>query len=223
MRNLIIIPILLLTFCMTSCFDVIEEVTVNDDFSGNYGVTVNMSKSKSQLDKLMLKDSIQGEKIPNKADINKEIDNVTAKLKNNSAFSNVVVKKDFDNYIFSVKFDFTHVNEVEKGIREIMKSFNAGEKLLNGVHLYASGTSPKELKRVVDPSLIDDANKQLNTWARSEIEDANLVSIYRLSSEIKSYSNKLCKLSTSKKSLFLKVKLLDVINGVSSIENEIKF
>jgi len=43
---------------LSSCFEIVEEITMNDDGSGNILMTLNFSRSKSKIKSILLMDSI---------------------------------------------------------------------------------------------------------------------------------------------------------------------
>ena len=54
---------------LSSCFQVVEEVTLKNDGTGEMQLTVNFSQSRSKLASIMLMDSLNGYKIPSEKDI----------------------------------------------------------------------------------------------------------------------------------------------------------
>ena len=53
-----------LLLLLSSCFDIVEEIDLNENGSGTYGITLNLSQSKIRLSSIMLLDSSQGYKVP---------------------------------------------------------------------------------------------------------------------------------------------------------------
>ena len=64
------ISFFLVFFSFTSCFEIVEEVTLKKDGSGEMSFSINLSQSKTKLNSIMLMDSINGYKVPKKSHFN---------------------------------------------------------------------------------------------------------------------------------------------------------
>ena len=100
MKILYKVIVFLALFSLTGCFEVVEEVTLNEDGSGKVTFNINMSQSKTKLNSIMLMDSINGYKIPKKSDINNAILKIEQHLKNTPGISNINKVVDYKNFIF---------------------------------------------------------------------------------------------------------------------------
>ena len=96
LRKYFLFLFLLIIACtFQSCFEIIEEVEMHSDGTGQLMFTLNLSQSKSKMASIMLLDSINGYKVPSKKDIKKSIDELVADLKKAEGVSNVKKKEDF--------------------------------------------------------------------------------------------------------------------------------
>src|SRR3546814_567554 len=104
-------PLLLFPLCalFSSCFQLIEEITLNTDGSGTLALTANLSQSRSKLASIMLLDSVNGYKVPSKQEVRKELEEVSNTLRSVQGISNVSHAVDFDNYILNIRFSFEDV------------------------------------------------------------------------------------------------------------------
>src|SRR5690606_3931248 len=98
-----------LTALFSSCFQLIEEVTVNADGSGTLVLTANLSQSRSKLASVMLLDSVNGYKVPSKQDIRKKMEEAANTLRSIKGISKVGHTVDFDKYIVTIRFAFNDV------------------------------------------------------------------------------------------------------------------
>lgn len=57
---------------LSSCFEVIEEIALKNDGTGDVVLTINLSQSKTKVASVMLLDSVQGYKVPSKQKIQQE-------------------------------------------------------------------------------------------------------------------------------------------------------
>ncbi len=58
----------LLLIC-TGCFEIIEEVSLNEDGSGKVTLTLNLSRSKTRINSIMLLDSVNNYEVPSEQEI----------------------------------------------------------------------------------------------------------------------------------------------------------
>lgn len=92
MRNYFKFCILIISFLsITSCFEIIEEIDLKSDGTGTMTYTLNLSKSKSKLASIMLLDSINGYKVPSRADIQKGLEDIVSEL--NKAEASLISRK----------------------------------------------------------------------------------------------------------------------------------
>lgn len=211
---LFFLPLLLLS----GCFEIIEEVNMNPNGSGNLVLTVNANQSKDQLDKLLAKDSIYGVKIPQRQDIDKAINDVVVKLKSVKGISNVAVTRDFQTYILVIKCNFVNPSALNAAVNNIWLLFDKKATVNHSYFQYDKNI----FKRIFDFNLIKDVKNKLGAQERDILSKANYTMIYRFQTEIESHSNPNAMLSKSKKAIILKNNLWDIVNGKKSIQNEIK-
>lgn len=218
MKILSNILFILSVFVLQGCFEVLEEVNMNPDGSGKFSLTVNGSQSKGQLDNVMVKDTINGFKVPQRKDIEAKIADVTNKLKAVKGISNVVVTKDFTNYILVIKCDFANVSALNAAVNNIWLLHDKNAKMNSVYFTYTN----KTFKRSFDFNLIKDVKNKLGSQAREILGKAVYTMIYRFPTEIESHTHPDATLSKSKKALILRNSALDIVTGRKSVQNEIK-
>lgn len=205
--------------CLTSCFDIVDEINVNKDGSGEITLTANLSKSKTKIASIMLMDSINGHKVPQKADIEKILNDAEAYLKNAAGISHISKKADFENYIFSISCRFKSVENLDNIISEVTKdlkvkpvmvsyAYDAAKKVFSKNYIYTP-----EAKKQYDKLKAED---------RKVFDEAYYTTIFRFENEVASASNALSKISSSNKAVMLKTAALDFINGDVSLSNTIQ-
>ncbi|RAJ17783.1 hypothetical protein [Olleya aquimaris] len=210
--------LLLLFFGLTSCFEIIEEIDLKSDGTGTMTFTLNMSKSKSKLASIMLLDSINGYKVPSRADIQKSLDQMVSELNKAEGLTNIKKTADYDNFIFSVKCDFKSIENINKLTNKV-----AGEQKHNtGLNAYFFDKNNGSFKRKYTYS--SDVKKQYNKLKsenKKVFDDASYTVIYRFDKEVESQNNKQAKVSNSKKAVMQRVSALDIINGTGNFSTQI--
>ena len=217
-RRFINIGLLLLLLTLNSCFDILEEINLNDDGSGKITLTFNLSKSKTKIASLKLLDSVNGHKVPDENDVETFLDEAILHLQTEKGISNVQKKTDFDNYIFSLSCEFTSITNIDKVINDLMakqkiKPFHSSYKYDKEGKVFSLNYNYKSESKSQYNKLKENDKKVFN--------DAYYISIYRFENEIISYTNTNAKLSKSKKAMMLKSSALDLINGKTNLTNQI--
>ncbi|MBL0144593.1 MAG: hypothetical protein IPP48_01335 [Chitinophagaceae bacterium] len=93
----------LLLFCclllFQSCFEIIEQVFLKADGSGNFQLVLNLSKSKTKLNSIAKMKTINGHEVPSKGEIKYRLTQIEKTLSKTTGISNAKTTLDFDNYI----------------------------------------------------------------------------------------------------------------------------
>ncbi|WP_128755213.1 hypothetical protein [Aquimarina sediminis] len=205
---------------LTSCFEVLEEVNVNKDGSGDFTLTINLSQSKSKIKSIMLLDSINGHKVPSKEDLKEGMIEVVNYLKNSEGIYNITKKEDYENYVFSVSCSFKNIKSINNLTKEVLNKQKVKIGSYNS-YKYDNISSEFIKKYSYDPELLRQYNK-LSNDNKKIFENASYTSIYRFEKEIRSVSNTATKVSKSKKATMHRVNAIDLINGKATLTTKIQ-
>ncbi len=202
----------------TGCFEVIEEVVLNDDGSGQITMTVNLSQSKTKLSSIMLMDSINSYKVPNREEIERNMSKMIKEINGLPGVSNVNEKMDFSEYIFSVSCDFENVD----ALNNIITHFSTGnyKATSKSQKQFTFDESQKKFTRDYHYNLSRELDK-VKRQDREVLQDATITTIHRFESDVTSSDNKLSKIAGNKKAVLLRVDVNDMINGSETIKNSI--
>jgi hypothetical protein len=212
---------LLLLSCLIvfqSCFEVIEQVFLKADGSGNFQLVVNLSKSKTKLNSIIKMKTINGHDVPSTYDIKYKITEIEKTIAKTAGISNVKTTTDFDNYIASLTCNFTKLTQLNAAVKNVYDKENGKVKGVEKTYDYDAAA--KIFTRVNKFSLTEDYNK-LSNADKEVFATANYTTIYKFENTITTASNKETKIAPSKKAVMLKLNALDIITGKKSIENKI--
>jgi hypothetical protein len=215
-RNFLLLFLLLF---LSSCFQIIEEINLNDNGSGTVSLTLNLSASKAKVSSIMLMDSIQGYRVPTKQTIQKELEEVATYLKNSPGITNVQKRVDFENYIVNVSFAFKNISNINNVNQNVLKKLKI--KAINNSS-YSYDTKSKVFVRNYEHTreAVIQYNK-LKQEVKNVFKDASYTSIYRFDNLILASNNPLAKVSKSKKAVMINTGILGLINGQTDISNKI--
>jgi hypothetical protein len=215
-----IFPLLLIcsTLCLQSCFDIIEEVSMNADGSGNFKLVLNMSRSKTKINSLMKMKTVNGHDVPSKEEVKNKVAAMEKTIKKTAGISNVKTSLDFENFIASINCNFTNVSSLNNAVK------NIGGKEINkqpGIEKnYEYDAATKTFSRLNKFSLKDEYEK-VSTADREIFTTASYTGIFRFKNDVTTTSNTASKISANKKAVMLKQNALDIITNKKSIENKI--
>ncbi|MBK7307313.1 MAG: hypothetical protein IPO01_10500 [Chitinophagaceae bacterium] len=212
--------LLLLTILITfqSCFEIIEQVFLKADGSGDFQLVLNMSKSKTRLNSIIKMKNINGHDVPSKEEIKSKFADIEKTLGKTAGISNVRSTADFDNFIISISCNFNKVTQINNGVKNIYLKENPKGKASERVFEYdPTGNVFTRLNLFS----FKDEYKKLSNADKEVFTTANYTSIFKFENSVAAASNKETKISPSKKAVMLKLNALDIITEKRSIENKI--
>jgi len=215
--------LILLLFCscclLSSCFEFLEDITVNSDGSGAIKTTLNLSKSSTKVASLMKLKSINGIQIPSKEKIKSETEDMVRLLRNTAGISQVQYRLDFNNYIATVSCNFTSISALNAFSKTLGAHFKS---TLGDNNSYNYNAKTGIFKRsYIHSSSISKAFAKISETNRKYFEEANYTQIIRFDKTIKSQQHTSSKISSSAKSILLKLKVTDLASGKASLSNTI--
>lgn len=203
---------------LTSCFDIIDKISLKADGSGEYSVILNASKSKTRLQSISKMETINGKKVPKKSEIDKKLNDASAIFKTVAGISNVKTSFDAENYIIKLSCNFKKIENINAGL-ELLKSKNVIGKIVP-TQLYKNNLSEKILVRNKISSFKTEYDK-MSSADKEVFNNATYTSILQFENLIKSQTNSEYKISPSKKAMKLDGTILDFILQKKQVQNNI--
>lgn len=207
-------------FLLTSCFDILDKVNVKADGSGEYSLILNASKSKTRLASILKMETVNGKKVPKKAEIEAKINEAARVFKSVPGISNVKTSMDFDNYIIKLSCNFKKIENVNAGLEQL-KAKNILGKMIP-TQIYNNDSTKKIFTRNKINTFKSDYDK-LSTADKEVFNNAKYTSVLQFENIIKSQSNSAYQLSPNKKAMKLEGNVLDFILQKKQIQNTITF
>ncbi|HNA00980.1 MAG: hypothetical protein E6Q41_00725 [Cyclobacteriaceae bacterium] len=201
---------------LTGCFEIVEQLFLKTDGSGDFQMVLNLSKSRTRLNSIMKMKTINGHDVPSKEDIRYRLSEIEKTVSKTAGISNVKTSIDFDNFIASINCSFKNVAALNNAVKNIYLKENAGKKAPEKIYEYNAGVFQRWNKY----SFKDDYTK-LSNADKEVFATANYTAIFKFESAVSAASNKETRIAPSKKAVMLKLNTLDVITEKKSIENKI--
>lgn len=213
---LLFIPLLLLT----SCFDIIDKASVKADGNGEYTIILNASKSRTRLASISKMETVNGKKVPKKAEIEAKINEAARIFKTTPGISNVKTSMDFDNYIIKLSCNFKRIENINAGLEQLKAKNILGRMI--PTQIYSQNSAKKTFTRNKTNTFKSEYDKM--SKADKEIfNEAKYTSVLQFENTIKSQSNSSYFLSPNRKAVKLEANVLDFILQKKQIQNNILF
>ncbi|WP_346983536.1 hypothetical protein [Chryseobacterium sp. POE27] len=213
---LLLLPLLL----VTSCFDILDKVNVKADGSGEYTLILNASKSKTRLASISKMETINGKKVPKRAEIEAKINEAARIFKATPGISNVKTSMDFDNYIIKLSCSFRKIENINTGLDQL-KARNIIGKMVP-TNIYGQNPAKKVFTRNKVSTFKSDYDK-MSSADKEIFNDARYISVLQFENTVKSQSNNQYSLSPNRKAVKLEANVLDLILQKKQLQNNILF
>ena len=203
--------LLLLCILVTSCFQVTEKINHKADQSGDYSLVIDFSDSWIKTRAAIMLGEVDGEKIPSEAEMKQKLAQFRTDASKIKGASKISTSYDFSNYVFKLNFTYNSIETLNAVLNTIDKETKLDHfKESNGkFERIASYPIPEKLKEKKDK--------------KEDLQEAKITAVYNFDKEVKTVQNANSKLSKSKKTVFLKHNVWNVLNDNSLMNNTIIF
>ncbi len=210
--------LIIATVC-SSCFEIVEEIQLQENGSGQFTFIVNMSESKVKLHSVMSLDSVQGYKVPTKAEINQQMSNIRQRLGNIQGLTNAQVSFDYNEFIGTVKFSFKSVDQINAAMSVIMDAYKVKDY---SVPYYQYNATHRLFTRTFNtlPKTLAQYNR-LKKEDREIFQKARFTSVFKFSREVRESGNTLARVSNNKKAVMQQTSMHNVITNTTRINQSI--
>ena len=220
MKNFFSLCLLLISsLFVTSCLEVIEEITIKKDGSGTYSSTVDASQMAEQMAMLGSMDTT-GEMMPKmKFSMDSTFLSSFAQVSKVEGIKNFKVDTS-KAYVYTYTVDFKDVATLNK-IVAVGKSNSKVDA--SNLYSFSKGKISRRNEMANNSnSMMGDMGEQ-EEMAKTMLKDMKYTVIYHVPNKIKGNKNKMSVLSDDKKTLTLQCSMLDIVEGKAKLEDEVKF
>jgi hypothetical protein len=209
----------LILFSFTSCIEIIDDVTVNNDGSGTMKYTINLSASKVKINSILALDSLDGKKVPSKDEIETKIASFIRKMKTKTGVSNVQMESNMTDFIFKFQCDFTSVAALQTAIKEVVEEETEDKNLKELDHNWMSWDGQKLVRSIPDVTI--EKTKELKAEDIELLKTGNYTSITRFERAVDKFDNANALLSKNKLAVMIKTNPYLLSQNYSLLENTI--
>lgn len=203
---------------LSSCFEIIEEVNLNEDGSGHFKYTMNFSQSASKIQSLLQEDEVEGYKVPTLQAIEKEFERHVNKSQSIKGITAVSHSFDQSAFIFVYECDFTKIELLNK-FTDSLRSMHDDD--YNPSTYFAFNPTQKTFTRTGD-DLIEKLNQKMTSSQRLIFNGATYTCLYRFFNEISEKKPTGINVSVNKRNTFHRLSMSAMIWNGKLIDQEIK-
>jgi len=206
-------------FFLTSCIEIIDDVSLNADGSGTLKYTINLSESKVKINSVLALDSIDGRKVPSLDEIKSRVNRVKEVLSSKSGISNVSIEANYTDYFFRLTCDFASLSELQAALSETIKQESEEKNLAELDHKWLSWDGSKFVRSVPDFTL--NRTKQLSAEDLEKLKEGSYTCISRFARTVDRFDNSSAVLSKNKMAVMVKTNAYSLTQNPSLLENTI--
>ncbi len=214
-----IIYLLFILGLFTSCVEIWDDLTLNNDGTGTLRYKINLSESKVKVNSILALDSLDGKPVPSKAQISAKINEFVRILDAQVGISNVLVEENYTDFIFKFSCDFSSIRNLQDGIKLSIAQIS-NEKITTGADQSWLSWDGNTLVRSI-PAYV---TQQIKNY---KLEDAELLkqgvytSIARFERPVASFENKLGTLSKNQMAVMVRTNTFELKENQHLLDNTI--
>jgi hypothetical protein len=206
-------------FGLTSCIEIIDDISLKNDGSGTLKYTINLSSSKVKINSILALDSLDGKKVPSIPETEERIASFKKKLSAKTGISNVTIESNFTDYIFKLQCDFTNVLALQNALKDVIEEESKEKNIPELDHNWLSWDGSKMTRSI--PEITVKKTKDLKTEDIELMKQGNYTSITRFERAVEKFDNTAAVLSKNKMAVMIKTNPYALTQNSNILENSI--
>lgn len=206
-------------FSLSSCIEIIDDITLKNDGSGTLKYTINLSESKVKINSILALDSLDGKKVPSIPEMEERIASFKKKLSAQTGISNVTIESNFTNYIFKLQCDFTNVVALQNALKDVIEEESKEKNIPELDQNWLSWDGSKMTRSI--PEITVKKTKEIKTEDIELMKQGNYTSITRFERAVEKFDNAAAVLSKNKMAVMIKTNPYALTQNSNILENSI--
>jgi hypothetical protein len=206
-------------FGLTSCIEIIDDITLKNDGSGTLKYTINLSESKVKINSILALDSLDGKKVPSIPEMEERIASFKKKLSAKTGISNVTIESNFTNYIFKLQCDFTNVVALQNALKDVIEEESKEKNIPELEQNWLSWDGVKMTRSI--PEITVKKTKEIKSEDIELMKQGNYTSITRFERPVEKFDNTAAVLSKNKMAVMIKTNPYALTQNSNILENSI--
>lgn len=219
MKFLTLLSVFFILFGFSSCIEIIDDISINNDGSGTLKYTINLSSSKIKINSILALDSLEGRKVPSIGEIETKIISFKHKLEGKPGISNVSLDYNFTDYIFKLQCDFTNVTTLQTALREVIQEESKEKNIPELEQTWLSWDGHKMTRSI--PEITVKKTKEFKQEDIDLMKQGNYTSISRFQRTVEKFDNPSAVMSKNKMAVMVKTNPYSLTQNSDILENTI--
>ena len=216
-KNLLFLFVLI--FSLSSCIEILDDLTVHADGSGTFRYNINLSSNKIKVNSILALDSLDGQKVPKIEDIKEKVQQFIKTLDAQNGISNVKIEENYTDFIFKFSCDFTNVLLLQEVIKTTISSMTKEKNNSELNHNWITWDGTKLTRSI--PTITLNKVKDLKQSDIDQLKQGSYTSISRFDKPVEKFGNPAAILSKNKQAVMIKTDTYSLKENPSILENVI--
>lgn len=219
MRKILYI-LLFLPLFLTSCIEIIDDLSLNADGSGTFKYTINLSSSKVKVNTLLKLDSLNGKKMMKLPEIKTKINQFKTALASQPGISNVKIETNDIEFIIKLSCDFKNIEKLQESIKNSLASIDSEIKNSSDFSFNWVSWNGSKFERSI-PDFSQNQLKDLKAEDLNLLNNGSYTLISRFYKPINKCDNQGASISKSRTAVMLKANTHSLAKNTKILENTI--
>jgi hypothetical protein len=204
---------------LSSCIEILDDISFNSDGSGVFRYTLNLSSSKLKINSILALDSLDGKRVPSKLELQEKVAILVDTLNFQEGISNVMLEEDYENYIFKIAFDFENSAALLDAVEVTMNTAGSDPDETEKQYNWMSWDGHVLIRQIPDLSTFK--FRMVKKEDQDLMKNGMYTSISRFVSPVDKIENTAAILSKNNRAVLLRNSLFDVFGDPSIMGNRI--
>jgi hypothetical protein len=204
---------------MSSCIEIIDDLTLNSDGTGSFKYTINLSASKIKINSILALDSLDGKKVPSIEEIKQKVNHFKTKFEAKAGISNLTVESNYTDYIFKIKCDFSSLSALQDAVHQVIIDEKLDHNIKEISENWITWDGQKLIRNIPDYTI--NRSKNLTDNEVEQLKQGKYTSVTRFDRPIDKYLNTNAKLAPSKLAIMLQTNTYSLLQNINLLENTI--
>ena len=205
--------LIVLLLLLTSCIEIIDDVTLNSDGSGKFAYTINLSQSKIDVNTYLSLDYYDGKKVPSKDEIKQKIYDFRDMMNKQPGISECKVTINETDFIIKLNCNFTSIEKLQDAIFTVVETMSQKSVTKEYWVTKSNDTITKKI-----PDFIS-GYKSLTDSEKTKLNSGVYISILRFDKLIKSSNNEVSVISKNQSAVLTRINALELSQNPSLSNN----
>ncbi|MCE2865329.1 MAG: hypothetical protein ACK5BW_08210 [Flavobacteriia bacterium] len=204
---------------LSSCIEISDDLTLNNDGSGTLRYKINLSASKVKVNSILALDSLDGKPVPSKTEISAKINEFVRLLDAQVGISNVLVEENYTDFIFKFSCDFSSVRNLQDGIKLSIAQLSNDKYTAPAEQFWLSWDGNTLVRSI--PAYITQQIKNYKLEDEELLKTGIYTSIARFERPVASFENKLGTLSKNQLAVMVRTNTFELKANQHLLDNTI--